>query len=115
MNLDAYMPFYGRDFYAAVEGHSEAVEMGYMRAIWHYWAHTHCEGLKDDDAFLRRLTRCPANQWKETKRVIFGEFFFERDGLWHQKRAKEEYDKIKARAEARQAGGRATAQKRWGS
>ena len=34
----AYLPFYGNDFFEAIAGYSDAVGMGYLRAIWHYWA-----------------------------------------------------------------------------
>jgi uncharacterized protein YdaU (DUF1376 family) len=107
MKLDAYMPFYGNDFFAAVEGLDEPVIIGYLRAVWYYWSHTHCRGLPDDDEFLRRLCRTSIADWQRTKGVIFGGFFTletvvnadnntvsnteQLSSLWHQNRARCEY------------------------
>ena len=41
----AYLPLYGNDFFEAVAGYSDAVGMGYLRSLWHYWNHTGCAGL----------------------------------------------------------------------
>ncbi len=54
----AYLPFYGNDFFEAIAGYSDAVGMGYLRALWHYWNHTGCDGLPDDDEYLRRVCGC---------------------------------------------------------
>ena len=51
----AYLPLYGNDFFEAIAGYPDAVGMGYLRALWHYWNHTGCDGLPDDDEYLRRV------------------------------------------------------------
>jgi uncharacterized protein YdaU (DUF1376 family) len=91
VNLDAFLPLYGNDFFQATEGRTDAVVVGYLRALWHYWHHHHCEGLPNDDDFLRRLCRIEISEWKRTRDVIFGEYFKLVDGKWHQPRAREEY------------------------
>ena len=100
MNPDAYMPTYWNALLAAVEGQPNDFAMGYFRAIWHYWHHTHCSGLVDDDEFLMSLCRISHERWKRAKAFIFdGDkcFYIGEDGLWHQKRAFEEWQKAKER------------------
>src|ERR1039458_5947107 len=92
MNVDAWMPLYGNDFFSACEGYSDAVTVGYARSLWHYWHHTHCEGLPDCDDYLRRVCRCEPADWLRTKGIIFGEFFKLVGGRWHQQRAREEWE-----------------------
>ena len=38
----AYLPLYGNDFFEAIAGYPDAVGMGYLRALWHYWNHQRC-------------------------------------------------------------------------
>lgn len=93
MKIDAYMPFYGNDFFAATDGFSEIAIVGYMRAVWHYWHHTHCEGIPNDDDYMRRICRCEMQNWSRVKGLLFsGSPFFYLDGeKWHQARASLEY------------------------
>ena len=88
------MPFFGASFFQAVEGYGDAVIVGYLHALWHYWNHTHCEGLPDDDEYLRKLCRCDPQEWARTKGIIFDDrYFFCKNGThWHQKNAKELHD-----------------------
>lgn len=90
---DAYFPFYQNEFFQAIEGLPDLVSIAYLRAISYYWAHNHCVGLEDDDEFLRRLCRVERDEWPNTKPIIFGRFFKLVAGLWHQKRAQEEWAK----------------------
>lgn len=109
--IDAYMPFYGADFFGAVEGYSDTMVLGYLRALWHYWKHHHCDGLPDDDEYLRRICRCERSEWLRTKGILFnkddGMFFRLEGGLWHQTRCRELHAektaayKIKVEAAAR--------------
>lgn len=106
---DAYIPLYGIEFLAAVEGHSDAIGMGYLRAIVHYWSHTHCTGLKDEQEFLRRLCRIDREDWEAAMAIIFDNdrfFTLGEDGKWHQKRAAQEWAKSLAAYQARVENGR---------
>ena len=85
------MPLYGNDLFSACEGYSDAVTLGYVRALWHYWHHAHCDGLPDDDDYLRRVCRCEAASWVRTKGIIFGQFFKLAGSKWHQTRARDEW------------------------
>jgi len=98
MNPDSFMPLYGDEFFAAIEGLPENIGMGYLRAIWHYWGHTHATGLRDDPEFLRRLCRIERHDWEEARAVIFDNdkfFTLGEDGKWHQSRAASEWKKSK--------------------
>ena len=94
MKIDAFMPFYGSEFFNAVAGLSNEIIGIYMRCCWHYWSHTNCDGLPDDDEYLRELCRVDAAKWTDKKSKIFNGFLFKKTGgKWHQKRCKEEYAK----------------------
>jgi uncharacterized protein YdaU (DUF1376 family) len=91
----AYFPLYGNDFFEAIAGYDDAVGMGYLRALWHYWHHTSCEGLPDDDEYLRRVCCVEGAHWARAKRIVFDNryhFKLGEDGLWHQPRCKKEWD-----------------------
>ena len=80
----AYFPLYGNDFFEAIAGYPDTIGLGYLRALWHYWHHTGCEGLPDDDEYLRRICCVDSSQWPRTKGIIFDHRYFFRleDGLW---------------------------------
>jgi len=50
-----FMPFWGNDFFESISGYNSDVGLGYLRAVWHYWHKTECNGLKNDDDYLRRV------------------------------------------------------------
>jgi uncharacterized protein YdaU (DUF1376 family) len=105
VNPDSYIPLYGNDFMAAVRGYPACVGMGYLRAIWHYWHHTHCAGIKNDDAYLQRTCELNDHEWEIAGPVIFGEFFqLGEDGLWHQGRAASEWAKSQEKCDRASAG-----------
>jgi len=114
MKPDAYMPFYGDDFFTAIEMLPDEVGLIYLRCIWHYWKHNHCKGFVHDDAALLKL--CRNNQ--QAKDIIFqnGGPFFSQDEefLWRQKRTDEIWEKVSSIYERNVLGGQMTAKKRWG-
>ena len=87
------MPFDGRRFFEAVKGWPHDAALKYLIYLWHYWNHTHCDGLNDDDDYLRRLAECDLVDWRKVKGLIFdGEHFFKLEaGKWHQSRCKKVY------------------------
>jgi uncharacterized protein YdaU (DUF1376 family) len=103
MKPNIYMPFFGNEFFMAVAGQSHAFVACYMRAIWFYWHHTSCRGLKNDKEFLRRICQADRDEWDELYDLIFdmNSGFFTLDGndLWQQKRAQEEWEKASIRSE----------------
>ena len=112
---DQYMPFFGNDFFAAVEGYSAVIVAAYLRAIWHYWHQMGCKGLRNDELYLRNICRVDSSEWPEVQQVLFysGHFFKNENGLWQQKRAKEIYQKQMATIEANRAKTDAARNKRW--
>lgn len=91
---DSHMPFYGDDFFSAVEMMGEVLGFKYLRCVWFYWSHLHCEGIPDDDEQMRNLCRCELGTWARTKGTIFDndKFFVLESGKWHQKRARKEWN-----------------------
>ena len=86
----SYLPLFGNDFFEAIAGYSDTVGLGYLRALWHYWSHTACEGLPVDDEFLRRVCCCEAAAWERTRAIIFDNRYHFRleAGVWHQPRCR---------------------------
>ncbi len=111
----AYLPLYGNDFFEAIAGYTDAVGLGYLRALWHYWNHTGCEGLPDDDEYLRRVCCCDGANWARTKGIIFDNRYHFRleNGGWHQPRCREEYQKSMEIYESRSQAGKKNIAKRW--
>ena len=115
MNPDQYIPLYGNEFFQAVEGLSEQNVSRYLRILWHYWHHTHCRGLLNDDEQLRRIARCDKSEWPETKQILFDSdnFFRKEEGLWHQGRCRETYRQKLETAQRYEARAKNAAAKRW--
>jgi uncharacterized protein YdaU (DUF1376 family) len=111
----AYLPFYGNDFFAAIAGYEDAVGMGYLRALWHYWGHTGCGGLPDDDEYLRRVCACERTEWARTRAIVFDDRYHFRleNGVWQQPRCREEWRKSQEIFARRSKHGSAAAKKRW--
>lgn len=117
MTPDAYMPFYHRDFFEAMKGHSDRVALGYLKAICHYWGHEHCRGLRDDESYLRRICEVDERDWDEFKVVVFDNdkfFTMGADGLWHQKRASDLWQSAQQNYTSRVKAATKAANARWG-
>jgi uncharacterized protein YdaU (DUF1376 family) len=78
----------------------------YLLLLMAYWRRG--GPLPADDARLAATTKATPAEWRKLKPVL-AEFFNERDGFWHQKRADKELNVassiIEARTEAGRAGG----------
>lgn len=99
------MPFEGRRFFEAVQMFSDEIALKYLRVLWFYWSHTHCEGLPPDEEGLKDLCRCHNGDWDRCKRLIFDndKFFVLEGGKWHQKRCREFYEKVLKRQKQTEA------------
>jgi hypothetical protein len=71
MKPDAYFPFYAADFWQSVAGQTSVIIEAYLRALTHYWCHTHCEGLDDDSEILRRICNVDSVDWHNVQSVVF--------------------------------------------
>ena len=111
----AYLPFYGNDFFEAIAGYPDDIGLGYLRALWHYWSHTSCEGLPDDDEYLRRMCCCEKDEWPRVKGIIFDNHYHFKleNGLWHQARCKAEFQKSQRLYTARAGAGKRGMARRW--
>lgn len=89
------MPFNGTVFFEAVQMFDDSTSLKYLRSLWYYWQHTHCEGLPNDDEGLRLLCKCDSQNWARTKGLIFDgkHFFVLENGKWHQSRCRKVYVK----------------------
>ena len=94
MKPPTYLPLYGNDFFEAIAGHPDAVGLSYLRALWHYWNHTGCAGLPDEDEYLRRICKCALADWPRTKSTIFDNHYYFKleQGRWHQGRCRKEWN-----------------------
>jgi len=115
MKLDAWMPFFGDDFSSAVKMFPKNIKWIYLDCLWHYWSHTHCSGLPNDDVLLRELCACELPEWVRIKGLIFDndKFFVLQGGKWHQLRCREEYKKAGGISESRSESGKKGAIARW--
>jgi uncharacterized protein YdaU (DUF1376 family) len=110
-----YFPFFGNDFFEAIAGYSDGVGLGYLRALWHYWNHTACEGLPDDEEYLRRICACDRADWERTRGILFdNRYHFKlENGLWHQERCRAEFRRSQEICAQRSKLGAAAARRRW--
>jgi len=120
---ETWMPFYGNDFFSNVEiTMPPDIGFAYLRAMWVYWNHYHCAGLPDDERILRqvcRLERLNEEDWQKAKGLIFDQKhfrlnldnYYKKDGLWHQERADQEWEKANKIYASRVKGGQKTANK----
>jgi len=117
MNPDAFIPFYGDEFFQAVKGQPDHIALGYMKCIWHHWSHMHCRGLRDDQEFLRKICEIDREQWPDSMAVIFDNdkfFTLGEDGMWYQKRACELWREAKANYDRKVNQTAAASAARWG-
>jgi len=112
---DTFFPFYSRAFFEAVEGQPDYIVLGYLRALSFYWSHNHCQGLENDQEFLRRLCRIEKDKWSKSFDILFGreEFFALIDDKWHQQRMLEEWGKAVNRYKTAQLKTKAATAARW--
>ena len=88
------MPYYGSDFEGAMKGYTPITKWSYLCALWHYWHHTHCAGLPDDDTYLMTICECQIADWSRVKAAIFcgKPFFYQDGGKWHQTKAAQTWE-----------------------
>jgi hypothetical protein len=113
---ETFIPFYGEDFFTAVEGLPKSTAFIYLKLIWHYWSRTHCTGLKNDDEFLKRVGNIQDWEWPQVKTELFtgdGFFTLESDGFWHQLRAAHEWKRRVSLYNYRSIAGKTGAKARW--
>jgi uncharacterized protein YdaU (DUF1376 family) len=82
----------------------------YLLLLMAYWRRG--GPLPADDARLAATAKVTPQEWKKLKPVL-SEFFSDRDGYWHQKRADEELETARTKMAAKSRAGKTGAQNRW--
>ena len=108
-----YFYFFPDDFSSDrnVEAMTTEEVGAYMLLICKSWREEPVASIPDDDRILARWTRLSPEQWSACRASVLAAFKLGRDGRWHQKRLRLEYDKLrriqKNRSEAGKAGAEA--------
>lgn len=108
---DIWMPWYIGDYLSKTMHLCTEQHGALLLLLAAYW--TKKGPLPDDDSFLAGTTRLPLAVWKR-HRTVLAAFFVIEDGFWRQTRADEELAKAAQVSARRRAGGKRTAQRRWG-
>lgn len=82
----------------------------YLLLLMAYWRRG--GPLPADDGRLAAIAKVTPAEWRKLKPVI-SEFFSDRDGHWHQKRADEELETARTKMAAKSKAGKTGAQNRW--
>lgn len=104
MNPTAYMPFFGRDFFADTDGMTDLLSQAFLRALWHYWSQTKCAGLQDDQVFLRKICRVEREDWEDVSATLFDNdrfFTIDESGLWHHEPTRKSWSEVKEKYDKR--------------
>lgn len=104
--MDApYFKFYPSDWLSdsSVQFMSLEEEGAYIRLLCYAWNEGDNCGLPDDDKFISRLLKVSTRKWGKLKDILFSgnHAVFEKksDGLMHNKRLDEEWEKVHQRRE----------------
>ena len=109
-----WIRFFYADFSAAVAVYSATVAGAYIRALCYYWQVTNCNGIEDNSGDMQSLCGLNSMEWEKHGRIVFGKLFtLDGQGLWQQKRAKEEWDRAIVLANKRSEIGKLASYRRW--
>ena len=119
VNPDEYIKLEPGKWFPAVSSWPNEVAYAYFLAIIHYRCHRHCRGLENDSESLRRICRIESREnWEShIMNMIFdnGDYFtMDEHGLWHQNRAKEDYEADKQSYQRAVHRGQLGVKARWG-
>lgn len=107
---DEWMPLHIGAYHADTTHLTRDQHGAYLLLLMAYWRRG--EALPATDGRLAAIVKATAAEWRKLK-PIMAEFFEERDGGWHQKRADEELTKAKRLTEAKAEAGRKGAASKW--
>lgn len=111
----SYFPLYPNDFTS--DGKVEAMstrEVGaYFLLICKAWAETPPASIPDDDDILSRWTRLSIQEWRDCKEAVLKAWVLRKDGRYHQKRLRAEFDKILKLMKTKSNSGKKGAKIRW--
>lgn len=107
---DEWMPLHIGDYQADTAHLTRDQHGAYILLLMAYWRRG--GPLPAIDARLAAIVKATGKEWKAL-RPVMAEFFVERDGHWHQKRADAELTKARGLVEAKSKAGKAGAAARW--
>ncbi len=107
---DDWMPLHIGEYQADTAHLTRDQHGAYLLLLMAYWRRG--GPLPANDTRLAAIAKATAQEWRKMRPVL-SEFFVERDGHWHQKRADAELQKAIALTNAKSRGGKAGADKRW--
>lgn len=96
-SVETYMPLVIEKYQADTMELSTLQHGAYLLLLMAYWRRG--GPLPADDSRLASIAKLSPQEWKKHRSVL-SEFFEERDGQWHQKRADAELARARAKSEA---------------
>ena len=109
-----WIRFFYPAFFAAVSAYNAAVAGAYIRALCYYWQVNNCVGIEDDQDAMMRICGTDKEDWDKHGSTVFGKLFIlDGNGLWQQKRAKEEWSRAIEYSNKSSEKGKLGAYKRW--
>lgn len=117
MDKPPYFPLYVQDF--SSDGKVEAMtttQVGaYTLLLCKSWHEDPPGTIPSDDRTLARWTRLTADEWTDCKPGVLAAFTLGTDNRYHQKRLRQEYQKLMELYKKKSTGGKEGAKKRWES
>src|SRR4051812_41677706 len=105
---DDWMPLHIGEYHADTTHLTRDMHGAYFLLLMAYWRRG--GPLPADDGRLAATAKATATEWRKLRPVL-AEFFTERDGHWHQKRADAELAKATRMTEAKALAGKKGADK----
>lgn len=111
-----YFHFYPNDFSSDrnVEAMTAEEVGAYILLICKSWSEEPVASIPDDDRILSRWARMSPERWSACRASVLAAFKLGKDGRWHQKRLRLEYDKLRRIQKNRSESGKLGAEKRHG-
>jgi uncharacterized protein YdaU (DUF1376 family) len=101
-------------FFPDVEAMTTEEVGAYMLLICKSWREEPVASIPDDDRILARWSRLSPDRWSECRASVLAAFKLGKDGRWHQKRLRLEYDKLRRIQKNRSESGKLGAEVRYG-
>jgi len=110
-----YFPLYVNDFASSgrVEAMTTTAVGAYILLLCKAWHEKPPASVPNDDSILARWARLNEAEWAICKPLVLSAFTLRKDNRWHQKRLREEYDKLQRYFQTRSNSGKKGAKNRW--
>jgi uncharacterized phage protein (TIGR02220 family) len=110
-----YFPLYVNDFASSgrVEAMTTTAVGAYILLLCKAWHEKPPASVPNNDSILARWARLNEAEWAICKPLVLSAFTLRKDNRWHQKRLREEYDKLQRYFQTRSNSGKKGAENRW--